>query len=159
MMLFLNKNLHSKLVCHTFPTRHCTFLHCISVTPHMSVCVSLSNFIHPTAYISLQELNGPCITLSNIAYHWPHTWVCVCVCVSLSNFIHPDHYISLSNCLLQLSGRGPCVTLTFAHFCIILSIVFFHFPIVFYNILKGHRSLLDNNLWSVLKGPWGMAWA
>jgi hypothetical protein len=152
MMLFLNKNLHSKLVCHTFPTRHCTFLHCISVTPHTSVCVSLSNFIHPTAYISLQELNGPCITLSNIAYHWPHTWVCVCVSLSQTSYIPITtfHY---------KSGRGPCVTLTFAHFCIILSIVFFHFPIVFYNILKGHRSLLDDNLWSVLKGPWGMAWA
>lgn len=101
----LSLKLHTSHCVH-FTTRvkramHYTFQHCISLTPHMSVCVSLS-------------------------------------------FIHPNHY---------QSGKGPCVTPTFAHFCIILSIVFLHFPIVFYNILKDHRSLLDHNLWSVLKGP------
>lgn len=108
----LSLKLHTSHCLH-FTTRvkwamHYTFQHCISLTPHMSVCV--------------------CLSLSQTSY------------ISITTF----HY---------KSGRGPCVTPTFAHFCIILSIVFLHFPIVFYNILKGHRSLLDDNLWSVLKGP------
>lgn len=103
----LSLKLHTSHCVH-FTTRvkramHYTFQHCISLTPHMSVCVCLSLKLHTSQ--SLPEWEGA--------------------------MCHP----------------------TFAHFCIILSIVFLHFPIVFYNILKGHRSLLHHNLWSVLKGP------
>ncbi len=96
-----------------FPTLH------ISDPTHECICVSLSNFIHPTAYISLQELKGPCITVSNICISLtPH----MSVRVSLSQ----TSYIPITAFHCK-SGRGPCVTPIFAHFCIILSIVFLQF--------------------------------
>ncbi len=90
----LSLKLHTYHCLH-FTTRvkrvmHYTFQHCISLTPHMSLCVSLANFILPNHYIPLQEWEG--------AMCHPH------ICTLLYNLV--NCFFALSNCLLQHPERS-----------------------------------------------------